>query len=116
LLCLNIIYSFRKFFIANLFFLGYFLYIILWWVTAYLTYPGPIYPDIFSTYTAILNFHATPSGFLVAFRLTGQIIFQMGFIYLIFSYTKSKKLILALLIPFIIYYIFNLCVLYNFAF
>ena len=116
LLCLNIIYSFRKFFIANLFFLGYFLYIILWWVTAYLTYPGLIYPDIFSTYTAILNFYATPSGFLVAFRLTGQIIFQMGFIYLIFSYTKSKKLVLGLLIPFIIYYIVNICMPANLIF
>jgi len=116
LICLNIIYSFRKFFIANLFFLGFFLFMILLLVTAYLTYSGVIYPDIFTTYAYILNVHMASSGYFVVIPLNGQILFQMGFIYLIFSYTKSKKLALGLLIPFIIYYILNICVPTNFPY
>jgi len=110
LICLNIIYSLRKFLITNLLILGYYLFIIFWVLTAYLTYSGVIYPDIFTTYAVIETSYMIPSGYFVVIRLIGQITFQMGFIYLIFSLTKSKKLILSLLIPFIVYYIFNICV------
>lgn len=115
LICINITYSFRKFFITNLFFLGFYLFFMLWFVAAYLTYPGMLYPDILQTYNEIIALHMAKSGYFVLFRLSGQIIFQMGFIYLIFSLIKSKKLILGLLIPFVVYYIFNICVPLNFA-
>ncbi|MHA1426795.1 MAG: hypothetical protein ACTSQI_12480 [Candidatus Helarchaeota archaeon] len=110
LLCLNIMNSFRKFFIASLFFFGFFLFVIILFVTAYLTYPGPIYPDILNTFAMIFDGYMEPSGYFIVFRLVGQTIFQMGFLYIVFSSTKSKKLILGLLIPFIVYYTFNICV------
>jgi len=116
LICLNIIYSIRKFLFTNLFFLGFYLFFQFWMVTAYLTYPGIIYPDIELTYGFIFNIHMMSSGYFVVFPLIGQLIFQMGFLYLIFSYTKSKKLILALLIPFILYYIFNICAPFSFPY
>ncbi len=108
LLCLNILYSFRKFFVTNLFFLGYFLFFILMFLTAYLTYPGVIYPDPSSTYVQIFWWWMAPMGYFAAFPLIGHIIYQMGFIYLIFSYTKSKKFVLGLLLCFGIYYIFSI--------
>jgi len=110
LICLNIIYSLRKFFITNLLFLGYHLFFMFWLLTAYLTYSGPIYPLFKDTFTAIEVFHMAPSGYFVVLPLIGQLTFQIGFIYLIFSLTKSKTLILSLLLPFIVYYIFNICV------
>ena len=109
LLCLNIIYSFRKFFLTNLFFLSYFIFFLLLFLIAYLTYPGPIFSDPASTYVQIFWWWMAPMGYFVVFPLIGHIIYQIGFLYLIFSYTKSKKFILIFLICFIVYYTFNIC-------
>ncbi|MHA1132044.1 MAG: hypothetical protein ACTSRC_17955 [Candidatus Helarchaeota archaeon] len=109
LLSLNIIYSFRKFLITTLFFLGYFLFMMLWFVSAYLAYSGPMGPTILDTYQEVFYHYMAPMGYFAMYPLIGQTIFQMGFIYLIYSYTKSKKLVLVLLIVFIIYYSFCIC-------
>lgn len=108
LICLNLIYSFRKFLISNLFFVGYFVLFVIWFATAYLSYSGMIFPDVWATYVQIFSW-MSPAGYFAALPLIIQIVFQMGFIFLIFSYTKSKTLILALLIAFSIGYILNIC-------
>ena len=104
---LNIIYSFRKFLITNLFFWGYFLFFILWLVSAYLTYTGEIFPWL--AYVEIFLNWMPSMGYFTILPLIVHTTYQMGFIYLIYAYTKSKKLVLGLLIPFLIYYIFNIC-------
>jgi hypothetical protein len=109
LICLNIIYSFRKFFITTLFFLGHFLFWILWFATAYLTYPGPLFPDATSSYVQIFYYWMSPMGYFAVLPLVGQILYQMGFVYLIYSYSKSKILVSGLLILFVIYYTFSIC-------
>jgi hypothetical protein len=55
-----------------------------------------------------------PLGYFAIYPLVGHLLPQMGFIYLIYSYTKSKRLVLALLIPFIAYYTINICFPLNF--
>lgn len=109
LLCLTIMFSFRKFFITNLFFLGHFLFFIIWFATAYLTSPLPLYIDPTTSYVEIFNNWMSPLGYFAVLPLIGQTIYQMGFVYLIYSYTKSKKIISGLLIAFAVYYIFNIC-------
>ena len=110
LICLNIIYSFRKFLITNLIFVGYFVFFAIWFATAYLSYPGPIFSDIGATYSEIFSKYMNPAGYFVVLPAIIHLIFQMGFVYLIYSYTKSKILVLALLTSFIGFYIFNLCI------
>ena len=110
LICVYILYSLRKFFITNLFFMGFFLFFIIWGLIAYVSYPGPFFPNYTATYTEIVEHYMPTAGYYVVYCLVGHLIFQMGFIYLIFSYTKSKKLVLLLLVPFTIYYTFNICV------
>lgn len=116
LISLNIIYSFRKFLITNLFFWGYFFFFIIWFVLAYLTYPGIIFSNFWETYIEIFHGYMPSAGYFIVLPLIIQTIFQMGFIYLIFSYTKSKTLVSALLMLFIIYYIFNICMPANLMF
>jgi len=114
LLCLNIIYSSRKFLITNMFFWGYFLFFILWFVSAYLTYPGEIFP--WMAYPVIFGDWMPSMGYFAILPMIVQTTYQIGFIYLIFSYTKSKRLVFALLIPFLIYYILNICMPANLIF
>lgn len=109
LLCLTIMYSFRKFFITNLFFVGFFLFFCIWQSIAYLTYPEPLSPDIIATWADLSENFMVNMGYFDVYTLIGQLVFQMGFVYLIYSYTQSKKLILGLFIPFIIYYVFTIC-------
>jgi hypothetical protein len=107
LICLNIINSVRKFLITNLFFWGYFVFYALWFASGYLTYPGGLPPPM--AYSDIFGNWMVEMGYFTIYPMIVQLAYQIGFIYLIFSYSKSKKLVLALFIPFIIYYIFNIC-------
>lgn len=116
LLCLTIIYSFRKFFITTLLFLGFHLFMMLWFISAYLTYPGTIWENPFDTYGEMFFNYMGPMGYFAIYPLIGHLMFHMGMLYLIYSFTKSKKIVLALLITFIIYYIVCICLPMNLNF
>jgi len=116
LICINIIYSLRKFLIANLFFVSYFLFFILWFLSAYLTYPTSIYPDPRLAFPLIFMQWMPSMGYFVVLPLIVQITYQLGLLYLIYSYTKSKKLVLLILIPYMLFYIINLCLPANLSF
>jgi hypothetical protein len=95
---INLIYSFRKYMIANLLFLGWFVTFLLIWAIGEITIVGmgsfdpggPLYIHI------------------MVFQLLGQTLGQMGCLYLVHSYTKSKILLFVMLIPFIVVYILNI--------
>lgn len=89
LISLNIMHSFRKYIITNLLFLGYLITYCLDFAVLYLM--GYLFP-----YNA--------SSFVFILQMVGQTLFQIGLIYLIYSYSNSAKLTFALIQPFILYY------------
>jgi len=93
LISLNIIYSFRKYLIASLFFISYFFIYILHFALIYLL--SPTIPFI--------------SDFLIGFlQIVGQTLAHMGFLYLIYSYTKSKQLTIGMLGIYVLFYIVHI--------
>ncbi|MHA1268025.1 MAG: hypothetical protein ACTSRS_22590 [Candidatus Helarchaeota archaeon] len=114
LICISIIHSFRKFFLNNLMFFGIFIGFLIGFIHAYLTYPGPILPNMQSTYALIYGHYMVSGGYMALYFLLGQFLVHIGFTYLIFCYTHSKKFVLFLMSSFVIYYIINLCFPINF--
>lgn len=107
LLSINLLYSFRKYLITNIFFLvSLFLFFLLFAISA-LLYPSPIDPNYYIAFNQILDY-GDAIGLAGAFRIIGLPLFLIGLIYLIYTYTKSKKFIFAILLPFNIFYLINL--------
>ena len=108
LICINIIYSFRKFFIANLFFIGYFFVFMFLFALAYLLYPGTSsFPNWSKAWDDIRPFMES-NGFLLLIKFIGHLLYQMGFIYLIYSYTNEKRWVYVLILGYIPFYAFSL--------
>lgn len=103
---ISIIYSFRKYFITNLFFLGFFFFFMLLFAIAFLTYPNTLSTNWIVVWGTILPYMET-NGFFLILQLFIHLLYYIGFIYLIYAYTKSKQLLLGLIVPFAIFYAMN---------
>ncbi|NVM52165.1 MAG: hypothetical protein HWN66_00590 [Candidatus Helarchaeota archaeon] len=98
LISINIIYSFRKFITTHLFFIIYF------YITYFLVaYAIVLYSPSTHGWAGLLNY-MTEIGLTKITQIFGQIFFQLGLIYLIYSYTKQKFWVYTLITPFIIYH------------
>ncbi len=109
LISINLMYSFRKYLITNLFFLiSQFLFLLMFAISAML-YPSSLDPNLHVAFIQILDFGESIS-LAGIFRFIGIPLFQIGLIYLIYSYTKSKKFIFLIIFPFNIFYFSNLLI------
>ncbi len=109
LISINLIYSFKKYFKANLFFIGYFWVYMVIFALAFLAFPEAVPPlkEIAWNWTiAYMN----NSYHFIVLQLCGHLFFQIGLIYLIYSYTGSKRWIYPMVISFCVFYTINILI------
>ncbi len=106
LISINIVYSIRKYLIANLFFMGYLFLFYLFFAICALVNPVPLDPNFYTAMLEILAFGET-IGLQGIFLFFGLPLFHMGLFYLIYSYIKSKNFLFMISMPYIILYINN---------
>ncbi|MHA1130933.1 MAG: hypothetical protein ACTSRC_11635 [Candidatus Helarchaeota archaeon] len=109
LISINLIHSLRKYLIANIFILTSMISFFLLYAISALLYPFPLDPNFFTALTQILNYGES-LGIANIFRLFGVPLFQIGLIYVIYSYTKSRTILFLILLPFLIFYVSNLLI------
>ncbi len=105
LMCFTLAQSFKKYLKMNLFFISYFYLWIVIIAISYLLYPGvfpegaPIQPQWGAMMTSmeINNLYFVIRTFIHPF-------YYVGFIYLLYSYTRSKKLVIVLGILLVVFY------------
>jgi len=106
LISINIIHSFKKYLRINLIILGYLFCYFLLLAILFLIYPGPLNPDSLTALNQIITFGES-IDVITIFHIFITPVFQIGLIYLVYSYTKSRELHFVLILPIVILFAIN---------
>ncbi len=104
LITINLIYSYRKYLIANLLLIGSIFIFFAVIAIAFLVFPDILETDVNQAFAQINTFIENDVVLSFILHKVGLVLFQIGLIYIVYSYTKSNQLLIALLLPFMLYF------------